>query len=98
MLKISFLNVPLPINKIYQRHTSETSSTISYSKTGLGRYANGPYHRSTTVQRKTVILVILDRFSKACHLGMLPTNFTACKTTELFTSIFCRHHRFLPGP
>lgn len=45
-------------------------------------------------QGNTVILVIVDRFSKATHLGMLPTNYTAYKTAELFTSIFCKHHGF----
>lgn len=45
-------------------------------------------------QGNTVILVVVDRFSKACQLGMLPSNFTAYKTVELFTSIYCRHHGF----
>lgn len=42
----------------------------------------------------TVIFVVVDRFSKACHLGMLPTISTAFKTAELFTSIYCHHHGF----
>lgn len=45
-------------------------------------------------QGNTVVFIVVDRFSKACHLGMLPTNFTAYKTTELFISIFCCHQGF----
>lgn len=47
-----------------------------------------------TLQGNTVIFVVVDRFSKACYCGMLPTNFTAYKIVKLFTSIFCRHHGF----
>lgn len=36
----------------------------------------------------TVIMVIVDRFSKAAH-GMLPTHFTASKAAELFTTTVC---------
>lgn len=35
-------------------------------------------------QTNTVILVVVDRFSKAAHFGMLHTNFTAVKVAELF--------------
>lgn len=41
-----------------------------------------------------VIFVVVDRFSKACHVGMLPTNFTAYNTAKLFISFFFRHHGF----
>ena len=40
----------------------------------------------------TVILVVVDRFSKGIHLSALPTGFSAYKVAELFVSIFCRHH------
>ena len=42
----------------------------------------------------TIILVIMDHFSKATHFGILPSHATAYKTMELFTSIYCRHHGF----
>lgn len=42
----------------------------------------------------TVILVIVDRFSKAIHLGALQSSFTAFKVVELFVSIVCKHHGF----
>jgi hypothetical protein len=35
-------------------------------------------------QTSTVILVVVDRFSKAAHFGMLPTSFTAQKVADLF--------------
>ncbi|GAU40457.1 hypothetical protein TSUD_141370 [Trifolium subterraneum] len=40
----------------------------------------------------TVILVVVDRFSKAIHLGALATGFTAYKVAELFVSIVCKLH------
>lgn len=39
-------------------------------------------------QGNTVILVIVDRFSKATHLGMLPTNYTAYKTAKYSHQFF----------
>ena len=35
-------------------------------------------------QTSTVVLVVVDRFSKAAHFGMLPSNFTAHKVANLF--------------
>lgn len=43
-------------------------------------------------QNNTVIMVIVDRFSKARPFGMLPTHFTASKVAELFTTIICKLH------
>src|SRR4051812_29820417 len=40
----------------------------------------------------TVIMVVLDRFSKAIHVRALTTGFTAYKVAELFVSIVCKHH------
>lgn len=40
----------------------------------------------------TVILVVVDRFSKVVHLGALPSHFTAYKVPELFVSMVCKHH------
>jgi len=39
-----------------------------------------------------VILVVVDRFSKATHSGMLLTNFLAVKVAELFASMVCKLH------
>ena len=39
-----------------------------------------------------VILVVVDRFSKAAHFGMLPTNFSVVKVAELFASMVCKLH------
>lgn len=43
-------------------------------------------------QGNTVILVVVDRFLKASHFGMLQPHFTAYKPAEVFTSIYCEHH------
>lgn len=40
----------------------------------------------------TVILVVVDRFSKGAHFGALPTNFTAYKVALLFLDLVCKHH------
>ncbi|GAU35886.1 hypothetical protein TSUD_383780 [Trifolium subterraneum] len=43
-------------------------------------------------QTSTVILVVVDRFSKAAHFGMLPTSFTAQKVADLFAQMVFKHH------
>jgi hypothetical protein len=43
-------------------------------------------------QNNTVILVVVDRFSKAAHFGMLPTSFSIVKVAELFIQMICRLH------
>nr|KYP66317.1 Retrotransposable element Tf2 [Cajanus cajan] len=43
-------------------------------------------------QTYTVIFVVVDRFSKAAHFGMLPTSFTAVKVAELFAIMVCKLH------
>jgi len=40
----------------------------------------------------TVILVVVDRFSKGAHFGALPTSFTAFKVASLFLNIICKYH------
>lgn len=42
----------------------------------------------------TVILVVVDRYSKGIHLGALPTGFTAFKVASLFMEIVCKFHGF----
>lgn len=42
----------------------------------------------------TVILVVVDRFSKGIHLGALPTSFTATKVADLFINMVCKLHGF----
>lgn len=42
----------------------------------------------------TVILVIVDRYSKGVHLGALPTHFSAFKVATLFLDLVCKHHGF----
>lgn len=34
---------------------------------------------------QTIMIVVIDRFSKAAHFGSLTTNFIACKAAELFS-------------
>lgn len=42
----------------------------------------------------TVVLVIVDRFSKGMHLGALPAHFLAYKVVTLFLDLVCKHHGF----
>jgi len=39
-----------------------------------------------------MILVVVDKFSKAGHFGMLPTNFSSVKVAKLFASMVCKLH------
>jgi hypothetical protein len=43
-------------------------------------------------QTHTVILVVVDRLSKAAHFGSLPTHFTASKVADLFAKMVCKLH------
>jgi len=45
-------------------------------------------------QGSTVILVVVDRFSKGAHFGTLPTQFTSFKVAQLFLDMVCKHHGF----
>lgn len=42
----------------------------------------------------TIILVVVDKFSKGVHLGALPTGFSAFKVATVFLDIICKHHGF----
>ncbi|GKB44630.1 ty3-gypsy retrotransposon protein [Tanacetum coccineum] len=42
----------------------------------------------------TVILVVVDRFTKYAHFGTLPTSFNASKVAELFMDMVVKHHGF----
>nr|KYP75814.1 Retrotransposable element Tf2 [Cajanus cajan] len=40
----------------------------------------------------TTILVVVDRFSKGAHFGMLPKSFSAGLVAQLFVDVVCKHH------
>ncbi|WVZ17603.1 hypothetical protein V8G54_010585 [Vigna mungo] len=40
----------------------------------------------------STILVVVDRFSKAAHFGMLPRSFSASKVADLFVHMICKLH------
>lgn len=42
----------------------------------------------------TVIIVVVDRFSKAAYFGMLSTHFTACKVAKLFSTMIRKIHGY----
>ena len=42
----------------------------------------------------TIILVVVDRLSKAPYLGTLPISFTGVSMSNLFTNIVIKHHGF----
>jgi len=43
-------------------------------------------------QNNIVILVVVDRFFKAAHFGMLPTSFNTIKVADLFIVMVCKLH------
>lgn len=45
-----------------------------------------------SINGNTVILVVIDRFSKAAHFGSLQHKFTALQAAELFTTVICTYH------
>jgi len=61
--------------------------TIVWEDVSLGFIIGLP-----SFQNNTVILVVVDCFSKAAHFGMLPTNFTANKVVDLFGQMVFKHH------
>ena len=42
----------------------------------------------------TVIMTVVDRFSKGAHFGTLPTQFTAHMAAQLFLELVCKLHGF----
>lgn len=42
----------------------------------------------------TVIMVVVDRFTKYTHFGSLPTHFTTFQATQFFSDIAIKHHDF----
>lgn len=42
----------------------------------------------------TIILVVVDRYSKGVHLDALPTHYSAFKIASLFMDIVSKHHGF----
>lgn len=40
----------------------------------------------------TVILVVVDHFSKGVHFGLLPSQFTSFEVAQLFFDLVCKHH------
>jgi len=51
-------------------------------------------HRYPCSHGYTVLLVVVDCFSKGVHLGALLARFTAYKVATLFLNIVCKHHGF----
>lgn len=45
-------------------------------------------------QGHSVILVVVDCFSKGAYFGALPGHFTAFKVATLFIGMVCKHHGF----
>jgi len=43
-------------------------------------------------QNYTVILVVVDRLSKAAHFGMLRSSFNAAQVAQLFVEMVCKLH------
>lgn len=46
------------------------------------------------VQNKSVIIVVVDRLSKGCHLGALPANYNASMVAEFFVKEIIRLHGY----
>nr|KYP47835.1 Transposon Ty3-I Gag-Pol polyprotein [Cajanus cajan] len=47
-----------------------------------------------TSQGHSTILVVVDRFSKGVHLGVLPSHYSAYKVAMLFVDMVCKLHGF----
>lgn len=46
------------------------------------------------VQNKTMIIVVVNRLSKSCHLGALPSNYNAQMVAEFFVKEIIRLHGY----
>lgn len=52
--------------------------------------------RLPAFQSNTIVMVVIDIFSKAGHFGMSTTHFTASRAVELFITMICKLHGY-PG-
>lgn len=50
--------------------------------------------RFPKVQSKSVIIVVVDRLPKSCHLGVLPTNYNASMVVDFFVKEIIRLHGY----
>ena len=66
--------------------------SLTHPLSTLGRFVLGFYHRTTPVRGNTIILVVVDRFSKGIHLGMLPAAHTAHSVAAPFMDIVGKIH------
>lgn len=69
--------------------TTDFSTLGNLEDVAMGFIVGLPEH-----QGHTVIVVVIDLFSNAAHFGGLPTNFSACKATKLFTNIISKLHGY----
>lgn len=60
----------------------------------LEGYFHGFHCQLTYRQWTYIIMVVVDRFSKAGHFGTLPSNFSDFKAAKHFTNIICRLHGY----
>ncbi|KAI4318246.1 hypothetical protein L6164_026034 [Bauhinia variegata] len=87
VMPFGLCNAPFTFSGNYAFNSSPFSLVYSSTK---GKCTSDPSHHSS--RGHTMILVVVDRFSKATHFGMLPTHFTAAIVVDLFCHIVCKHH------
>lgn len=82
------------LNAIVTSSARGLTSTTRPPKFRLGRHFNGFHCRITFVQRPYSHFVSCGLSFQGFTLRYASTDFTAFKISELFTSIFCKHHSF----
>lgn len=79
---------------IYTSSTDAPTTTDNSSNCCLWWHRHGILHLLPAFHERTVIMVIIDKYTKAAHFDTLPDKFFACQAIEFFTTMFCKFRRF----
>lgn len=72
--------------------SSGVVTAITNSRSGLARYQYGLITGLPKLKGQTIIMVVVDRLSKYCHLMTLPTEYSAYMVAKAFTENVVKLH------
>lgn len=80
----------MPTNQACYSTTCRAVTAIAHPFWHLGRFITGFRYPSTIIP----YMVVVDRFSKGAHFGVVPRQFLAYKVANLFLDTVCKLHGF----